>query len=589
MSKKVILVARYYSIEPLGILYLAGTAKLAGWDCRVVLIHEFDFQPLYDAIREWEPDLVGFQIWTGYHLQAFKACDTVREMGVKVVIGGPHATYSHAECEHHAEWVVKGEGFRIFHNLLSGVIDKQGTLFDMDWAEGNFPLPDRDVVYNVYPEIAHSPIKSIFGSVGCPFTCTYCYAPAKNVMYNGFKLSVRPVDEIVAEAKDILARWPLKMIYFQDDIFGYNIRWLEEFAKKWSVEVGVPFHCQIRLELTRHAAGDKRLDLFVQAGCSGITLAIESGNEFLRDQVLFRHMPDHLILEGCKKILDRGMTLRTEQILAVPFSDLETDLSTLDLNNRINPTMAWTSILAPYAGTDMGTITANYGFYGGNNDDLAESFFDRSVLRHMEGGPRHIQALAEKIETGTRDRILLSTRIEPVTEQVVNVIHDKLGLLGTLSYLSPEANDQYCSDTVRLQRLFNWIAKVPNAAKLGAKLVAVPPSEWSWECVGEITEDHLWASGYGPELGTWRQALAIEMGEPSFGTLPKVIRTNPWFFVFFPAGGSLAQKVVDDGIFEDSSFDTALDRLGTIARRHLFHFGLYKIDVGEEPIARMHS
>ncbi len=378
--KRFLLVARYYSIEPLGILYLAGAVRdMPGWECKVLLVHGFDFEPLYETVRDWKPDLVGFQIWTGYHVPAFAACDRVREMGVPVVIGGPHATYFDEECGRHANWVVKGSGFGLFRQVLAGMLP-EGMSFDLKGREEEFPMPDRDLVYEAYPELGNSPIKSIFGSVGCPFTCTYCYAPTFNEMHGGFRLTVRPVDDIVAEAKAIQKRWPLKLIYFQDDIFGYDKRWLEEFAVKWRKEVGVAFHCQIRLELTRHDAGDRRLDLFREAGCSGITLAIESGNAFLRDRVLFRHMPDELIVDGCKKIIDRGLTLRTEQILAVPFSDTNTDLSTLDLNNRIGPTMAWTSILAPYEGTDIGTISKNFGIYSGNNDDLQESFFDRSVL-----------------------------------------------------------------------------------------------------------------------------------------------------------------------------------------------------------------
>ena len=71
MKKRLILVARYYSIEPLGILYLAGIAKKAGWECKVVLIEGFDFEPLFNTVLQWKPHLVGFQIWTGYHLPAF--------------------------------------------------------------------------------------------------------------------------------------------------------------------------------------------------------------------------------------------------------------------------------------------------------------------------------------------------------------------------------------------------------------------------------------------------------------------------------------------------------------------------------------
>ena len=584
MARRIILVARYYSIEPLGIMYLAGVAKDAGWELKVVLIHEYDFEPLYELVRSWQPDFVGFQIWTGYHLPAFTACDRVQAMGVPVIIGGPHATYFHKECEEHATFVAKGEGFRIFHNILTGEFTEPRTYFDQDWAAGAFPLPDRNVVYEAYPEIGASPIKSIFASVGCPYTCTYCYAPAKNAMYGGFKFNARPVDDLVAEANAIKnAGYPLSMVYFQDDIFGFKLPWLRAFAQKWSQEVKVPFHCQIRLELTQHKVGDERLDLFKQAGCTGITLAIESGNAFLRDQVLFRHMDEDLIVEGCRKILDRGMTLRIEQILAVPFSNSETDLATLDLNHRINPTMAWTSILSPFAGTDMGTIANKFGFYEGNNDDLSESFFDRSVLRHVHGGPDTVDRMAKACGAGPRDRFLLTVETEHLGDSV-RVTHPTHGELGVVEFLTPEENEQYRTDCVRLQRLFMWVAKVPGARKLGETLIALPEADWSWRTIGEVTHEHLLDHHDEATLTFWRASLAYEMGFTTPAALPEAIAQNPWFFVFHPAGGLLAQATLDRKVFERSSFLETLDVLGTLSRRHLFHYGLYRIEEGRPAI-----
>ncbi|MGO9786504.1 MAG: B12-binding domain-containing radical SAM protein [Stellaceae bacterium] len=583
MRKRLILVARYYSIEPLGILYLAGAARDLGWDCKIVLVREFDFEPVYDAIRSWQPDLVGFQIWTGYHIPAFAACDRVRAMGVPVVIGGPHATYFDKDCATHADWVVKGGGFGLFRKVLLGLLPA-GMSFDINGREEAFPLPDRDTVYEAYPELGASPIKSIFGSVGCPFTCTYCYAPSFNEMHGGFKLTVRPVADIVAEAKAIMKRWPLKMVYFQDDIFGYDRRWLEEFAQKWKDEVGVPFHCQIRLELTRNDIGSKRLDLFAQAGCSGITLAIESGNAFLRDYVLFRHMPDELIVEGCRKILDRGMTLRTEQILAVPFSDVFTDLATLDLNNRINPTMAWTSILAPYAGTNMGKIASNFGFYGGNNDDLSETFFDRSILRHVEGGPLDMAAIVQGMGAGAKEHPLLGLKAVAAGGQRAEIVASETGeTLGSIYYLDRESNEKYCEQTVRLQRLFNWLSRVPDAAVLGRKLTEVPTSQWSWEEIGRLTTLHLKSRA---PLDRWAEELALEMGLSSPAEFPAAIAANPWYFCFLPAGGEFAKAVLEQGVFDPASgADRILGRLGTMTRRHLFDVDLYKIVEGSEAIA----
>ncbi|MEK7108844.1 MAG: cobalamin-dependent protein [Patescibacteria group bacterium] len=585
--KRMLLAARYYSIEPLGILYLAGLIRDAGWECKVVLVNEFDFEPLYDEIRRWQPDLVGFQIWTGYHKPAFIACDTVRAMGVPVVIGGPHATYFDQECARHADFVVKGSGFGLLRGILERSLSPE-VHFNKEGRADAFPLPDRDLVYDAYPELGRSPIKSIFASVGCPMTCTYCYAPAFNEMHGGFKLTVRPVTEIIAEAVATLKRWPLRMVYFQDDIFGYDKKWLEEFALRWPVEVGVPFHAQIRLELARHDAGSKRLDLFVRAGCSGITLAIESGNEFLRDRVLFRHMPDALIVEGCRKIMDRGMTLRTEQILAVPFSDTATDLATLDLNNRINPTMAWTSILAPYGGTDMGTIAKNFGFYGGNNDDLSETFFDRSVLQHVAGGPRDIESVVNGLginpKAPPKEQPLV--RLHAIRDGSAGIVMNGAERLGTIEYLSLSENERYAADTVRLQRLFNWLARVPRAETLGKRLVSIGDNAWSWEQIGRETDEHLRQFGYAAKLAEWKHSLAREMGVVSPDELPEHVIQNPAYFAFLPEGGVLAAQAAAKGVFDPAhTTQESLDELGTLTRRHLFHYGLYQIEKGRNPVA----
>ena len=580
MRKRIILTARYYSIEPLGILYLAGLIRDAGWDCKVVLVHEFDFEPLYEAVRAYQPHLVGFQIWTGYHAQAFAACNVVRDMGVPVVIGGPHATYFAQECAAHANFVIKGGAFGLMRELLQGQLT-QKVHFEKSGRTDAFPQPDRAVVYDAYPELGKSPIKSIFASVGCPFFCTYCYAPSFNQMHGGFALTVRPVDDLVEEARDVLVRWPTKLFYFQDDIFGYNVKWLEEFAEKWPREVGVPFHCQIRLELTEHDKGERRLDLFAKAGCSGITLAIESGNAFLRDHVMFRHMPDDLIIAGCRKIMDRGMTLRTEQILAVPFSDTATDLSTLELNAEINPTMAWTSILAPYQGTDMGTIAGNFGLYRGNNDDLSETFFDRSVLRHVRGGPKDIEQIVKGMGGGPKSRTLLKLHALPMTELVGDVCSvNSRRTIGIIHYLTEAENRRYSESTVRLQRLFNWLAKVPAAPALGKALVDVPQEEWSWKRIGEITNRHVRARE-GNRAEEWISKLASEMGEAS---LPEPIAQNPFYFAYLEAGGVLARKALQSGLFSKNT-GALLDELGTMTRRHLFHFGLYRIESGKDPIA----
>ena len=741
-SVKVLLIGRHQSIEPLGLQALAGVAREAGWDRDVVLVRDGDFDKVVEHALSTRPDVVAMSVWTGFHLQSFRAADAMRAAGLRVAIGGPHATYFSESCASHADWVSKGAGFRTFRRILDGDL-APGVHFDEERLAGGFPLADRASVYASYPDLAASQIKSMMNSVGCPFTCvtgdtliclddgldtvanivarlpmqrtiqcahdgmthevreldfgepvatdtgrhiartildqglqtvyeleasngfrlkataqhpmlslqngvrvrtpiselrigdfvavqsahrqmtgadqpyeyahvvsinrlpepepvydltvpnagtfvangftvancSYCYATELNLMYGGFTLNARPVDDVIREAQEIRDKWPAQLIYFQDDVYGFNIPWLEEFARRWPVEVGIPWHCQIRLEMTRE---ERRLDLFKAGGCTGITLAIESGNDFLRRYVLQRAMPDELIVEGIRKIQARGLTLRTEQILAVPFSDLSTDLETLELNTRLNPEMAWTSILAPYGGTAMGTIAAKFGFYEGNNDDLSETFFDRSVLKHTVGGWRAIEPMVRAAAKDSKDNPLLRAREvsrAPGADASVFAIDDRHA---SIEYLSPDENAIYAAQTVRLHQLFYWLAKIKGGHVLARKYLALPEEGRTWKELGALALGHLYET-IGPEqVGAWADELVRQMGLASRDELPARVGENPWYFVFMPSGADLALEWVKDGVLEAPD---PFPEIGYRTRQWLFHRSLYLTQPAVRPIA----
>ena len=593
MSKRLILVGKHAVIEPLGILYLLGLARSLGWTCEVVLIRGNDFAPLHDLVDSFRPDLVGFSVWTGYHRAAFAAADRVRAAGVAVVIGGPHATYFADDCAAHADHVVRAEGFRLFRRLLQGELSPGVHFDEVRMAEG-FPQPDRDLVYERYPDLAQSAIKSIFCSVGCPYQCSYCYAPAYNSLSGGFELNLRPVADIIAEARAIQRRWPMEMVYFQDDVFGFSIPWLREFVRAWRDEVGVPWHCQIRLELTRDV---ERLDLFREGGCTGITLAIESGNDFLRRYVLLRPMPEDLLVEGIRKVQSRGLALRTQQILAVPFSDLETDLETLALNHHLAPDLAWTSILAPYAGTAMGGIASSLGFYAGNNDDLDETFFARSVLRHTEGGRRAVEPWVRAATRSPHDNPLKRLEARPregdprradlfERDSSFHRVLPGARPVAELTYLSPDDNARYADPTVTLQRVFQWLARVPEGHRLGARFVALPSASWTWRTLGELTHAHLRDLGRREDdLDAARRALAEDLGcTPE--TLPPGVREHPWYFGFLPSGAALARSLVERGVFDTTDAGALFDRVGYETRQWLYDRALYRLRPATPPTLR---
>lgn len=583
--KKVILVGRYSVIEPLGIIHLVGLATSRGYDVEVELVVDNDFSSLYKIIKDWNPDLVCFQVWTGQHIQTFEACDNVKKMGFDVVIGGPHATYFTEECGKHADWVVRGEGFRMFRKILDCEIPK-GIYFDCERLAEGFSVQNREIVYNKYPVLRASKIKSIITSLGCPFTCSYCYAPVWNGMYGGFKHIQRSVDDIIQEGLEIKNQWGAEMVYFQDDIFGYSLKWLAEFSKRWLKEVGIPWHCQIRLELTQGKAGDRRLDIFKQGGCTGITLAMESGDPFLREHVLRRPMADSLIIEGCAKIKSRGLTLRLEQILAIPFSNLETDLLTLRLNNIINPEMAWTSILAPYMGTFMGELVNKFIFYNGNNDDINPLFFDRSVLRHSKNAREVIEIAVTK----TKQSLLqMKTKINnPLSIDIFsskkNGDKDEVYRIDLMDDIE---NNYYVDQIIVLQRLFMWFSLVPKGDLLAKFFVTLSREEWTWEKLGFITEGHFKSIGLETDSQKWILELVECFGVESRDELPEVVRDNPYYFVFFPSSAEFAKFVMENNIVDKTEIPgRQFDKLSGVARSWLFDTSLYKVIPSKKPIAK---
>ena len=360
---KVLLVAKFSEVEPLGVAYLSAALKKAGHECRIYLYKDGVFLPLEftKQANEYKPSIIGFSVYTGEQDRVYSLCKTIKD--IPIAIGGPHATFFYKECQPYAKYVFRGEAIKSFPVLDDYKIYPLAPVSEI-------PHPDRKGLYEVSEFHRNNRIKNIMCSFGCHFDCSYCYNPALKELYgDGYKVRLRPVDDVMDEAREIDAPF----IFFQDDCFGYNLSWLEEFARKWD---GKSYHCQIRFEM----ATDERLGLLKRSGCTGITAAIESANRDIRFRLLNRKIEDEQILKGAERIKKHGLKLRTEQMLGIPDTTFEDDLKLLEWNERIQPTTAWVSIFQPYRGTPLGEYCVEKKYYTGDNKDIGVNFFDRSVL-----------------------------------------------------------------------------------------------------------------------------------------------------------------------------------------------------------------
>lgn len=482
VRKRVVLAWNHSVIEPLFALYLGGLMRDAGHAWTGLPIRKYDYEPLFRRVEEFGATDVGFNVYSGNHRQVFTVADRLRRRGVRVHIGGPHATYFAPACAAHADWVYRGQSFDSFGAVLADdpagfvresllqrevrnqfdaalrrrkngaglplttrlsppelaeveslahaaavehvdsragrdqieLILRSRVLF-RDHLSDTFPRPDRGTFYRDNPEYAENPIKNTICGEGCPFACSYCYNVAWNSpeMYGRFRRRVlRQVDDVIEELAE-LRQYPTRLIYFQDDVFGFEMPWLREFMPRYRDEVGLPFHAQLRLELATGATGEERLAWMKLGGCTGVTVAVESGSPTVRKDVLDRPMRDEHVFDGCRNIRAAGMKLRTEQMLGVPTRDtrpggspLSIDLLTLELNVLLRPEIAWSAVLAPYGGTELGRLCAELGLYPAEklatNDDLSDSFFDETALDYDDLYKDQVRVLQRLFSTLAR-------------------------------------------------------------------------------------------------------------------------------------------------------------------------------------------
>jgi radical SAM superfamily enzyme YgiQ (UPF0313 family) len=416
MNKRVILSTPFPSIEPLAPMHLATIAREEGWEPKIVLGSRPDFREIQKAIKEYEPQLLGFSIFTGDHQEIFDFLDkTKREHPqLEIAIGGPHITVFLEQSLSHATYVVPSEGFRPLREILQGKA-KPGIVPPRHLEK--IPTTTREQFYQDYPRYGQSPIKSVITQMGCPHSCSYCYNSLKlqdieesmtpqqaETMRNSlgrterlFPKSKRPIDEVINEIYEIRRISPkTKLIFFQDDAFATSINWLREFAEKYD---SFPFHALSRFEFLDPSKdnGRERGQLLKKAGCTGLTFAIESEDAEIREEVLERGMKggNELIfrtLDYCRQL---GFTTRAYSMLGLPYGatssptriNLEQDLENLKLNVRLRektglPTVAWASILVPYAKTKIDRYCHKHGNYVKNHEDIHSiGFRDESVLR----------------------------------------------------------------------------------------------------------------------------------------------------------------------------------------------------------------
>jgi radical SAM superfamily enzyme YgiQ (UPF0313 family) len=244
------------SVPPVALLVLAG---LTPPEHEVVIMDE----EVEALDMEGDFDLVGISLLTNTVLRGYQIAERFRARGVKVVMGGMHASVLPKEAAGHADAVVVGEAEGVWHQLLA---DAQAGRLKPFYRSPTYcsmrkmaPLR-RDLLKKDLYLITN--LLQI--SRGCPYRCSFCSVHA----VVGRSYRCRPIREIIAEMETFSDGGA---VFVDDNIVGDP-----EYAKRLFRAIkplGAWWFSQGTLTL---AKDDELLKLAADSGCKGILIGFES-------------------------------------------------------------------------------------------------------------------------------------------------------------------------------------------------------------------------------------------------------------------------------------------------------------------------
>jgi anaerobic magnesium-protoporphyrin IX monomethyl ester cyclase len=358
-------------------------------------------------VIDFQPDLIAFSTTTGDFLFSCRLAEYFKgRYPAPIIFGGVHPTIEPEESIRHpaVDMICVGEGEEALRELLDRLPSRPEGIGNIWFKDGGevvrnpvrpliddldaLPVVDRELFE--YEKLL--PLRAYEGQLmvgrGCPYGCSYCINPVLQEIYRGRGRFVRhrSVENVIAEAKDLVSRYPVKCIYFCDDVFVLNRQWLEEFCSVYRREIGLPFRCQARPEMI-NAEVCRTLK---EAGCFNMQMGIEAGNQRIRNEVLKRKMSNRKIVEAARDVREAGLTLYAYNMIGLPYETEAEIRETIELNRRIKPDFMQTSIFQPYPGTGLKAICEREGWLTAEPTRIRSNKFS-SIVEYPELSARMIR------------------------------------------------------------------------------------------------------------------------------------------------------------------------------------------------------
>ena len=248
---------RTWQMEPL------APAMLAGLTPRDVDVKFYDDR--MEEIPYDEPtDLVAISIETYTARRAYEIATEYRRRGVRVVMGGFHATLVPDEVAEYAESVVIGEAEGLWPQVIEDA--RANRLQPVYRAPKRPSLAGAIADRSIFLGKRYLPLGLVEAGRGCHFACEFCAIQS----YFASTQTRRPAEEVV----DDVRRMKKPLYFFVDDNITSNLDEAKELYRRL-----IPLKIRWVSQASINVAHDEELlKLLKASGCQGLLIGFESLN-----------------------------------------------------------------------------------------------------------------------------------------------------------------------------------------------------------------------------------------------------------------------------------------------------------------------
>ncbi len=334
---------------------------------------------IVDKAVRFRPDLIAFSIITNLYIPIKNLAKKFKQVlpDVPIICGGIHPTSLPEETikQDCFDMLCLGEGEGAMEDLLQRMREKRSyndvkNLWVKD-ASGHIHKNDKRPLIRPLESLP-APDKTLFAKYGaltsrimimttrgCPFACTFCVNSFRNATYAGeVYLRQRSVKHVIDDLKKLVKTYKPEYIKFEDDVFAFNQKWLNEFKVAYRKHINIPFRCTI----TPSTAKDEILQSLKEAGCELVCMGVQSGNEKIRTKLLHRRHTDEIIIAAAQRIKKHGIKLQADFIFGFPEETPEDMWSSYELNEKLDAYNTSSYVFYPYPKTALADYSLKHGF-----------------------------------------------------------------------------------------------------------------------------------------------------------------------------------------------------------------------------------